>query len=137
MMKMVNVKRAVMSTAVLSAAVFAASCATAQPATIKDGVYTAEQAAAGKELYERRCGACHNVDFYRNTFTNRNNQPLQYLFEEIIVNMPADMPGSMMDNECENILAHIMSLLGYAAGDEELSYASGTMGDVVIVPPGQ
>jgi S-disulfanyl-L-cysteine oxidoreductase SoxD len=137
MMKMVNVKRSVMSMVAASAAVFAVSCATAQPATIKDGVYTAEQAAAGKELYERRCGACHNVDFYRNTFTNRNNQPLQYLFEEIIVNMPADMPGSMMDNEYENVLAHIMSLLGYAAGDQELSYASGTMSDVVIVPPGQ
>lgn len=137
MMKMVNVKRSVMSMVVASAAVVAVSCATAQPATIKDGVYTAEQAAAGKELYERRCGACHNVDFYRNTFTNRNNQPLQYLFEDIIVNMPADMPGSMMDNEYEVILAHIMSLLGYAAGDQELSYAAGTMADVVIVPPGQ
>ena len=137
MMKMVNVKRSVMTMAVAAAAVVAVNWATAQPATIKDGVYTEEQAAAGKELYERRCGACHNTDFYRNTFTNRNNQPLQYLFEEIIVNMPADMPGSLMDSEYETILAHIMSLLGYPAGDEELNYAAGNMGNVVIVPPGQ
>ena len=137
MMKMVNVKRSVMTMAVAASAVVAMNWASAQPATIKDGVYTGEQAAAGKEIYETRCGACHNVDFFRNTFTNRNNQPLQYLFEEIIVNMPADMPGSLMDSEYETILAHVMSLLNYPAGDAELNYASGTMSDVVIVPPGQ
>lgn len=136
-MKMANVKRSVMTMAVAAAAVVAVNWASAQTGTIKDGVYTEEQAAAGKEIFERRCGACHNVDFYRTTLTNRNNQPLQYLFEDIIVNMPADMPGSLMDSEYETILAHILSLVGYPAGDEALDYASGNMGNVVIVPPGQ
>lgn len=130
-------KNSVWSMLAGSAALMAVGFATAQPATIKDGVYTAEQAESGKEIYERRCGACHNVDFYRTTFSNRNNQPLQYLFEEILVSMPADMPGSLADEEYEAVLAHIMSLVGYPAGDEELNYAFGTMADVVIVPPGQ
>lgn len=135
MMKMV--KNSVFSMLAASAALLAVSCASAQPATIKDGAYTAEQAESGKELYERRCGACHNVDFYRTTFSNRNNQPLQVLFEEILVNMPADNPGSLMDSEYEAILAHVLSLVGYAAGEQELNYASGTMGDILIVPPSE
>jgi len=134
MMKMVNVKRSVMSMTAAAAAVVAMGWATAHAETVKDGVYTEEQAAAGKELFERRCSACHNADFYRNSFNNRNNQPLQYLFEEIIVSMPADMPGSLMDSEYEQILAHIMSLIGLPAGDKALDYASGTMESILIVP---
>lgn len=135
MMKMV--KNSVWSMLAASAAVLAVSCATAQPATIKDGAYTAEQAESGKAIYERRCGACHNADFYRTAFSNRNNQALEVMFEEILVTMPADMPGSLMDSEYESVLAHILSLVGYPAGDQELSYASGTMGSILIVPPGQ
>lgn len=132
---MKTVKNSVLWMLAAPAAILAASVVSAQPATIKDGAYTAEQAAAGKEMYERRCGACHNADFYRTTFRNRNNQALQVLFEEILVTMPADNPGSLMDSEYESILAHILSLVGYQAGDQELSYAAGTMGEILIVPP--
>lgn len=117
-----------------AAAVFACT-AVAQPKTIKDGVYTAEQAETGKALYEQRCSACHNADFYRGTLSNRNNQPLAYLFEEILVTMPADMPGSLMDSEYEAILAHILQLTGFPEGEEPLDYAGGTMHTVNIVPP--
>jgi mono/diheme cytochrome c family protein len=133
MMKMV--KSSVLSMFAASAALLVMNCASAQPATIADGVYTVEQAESGKEVYERRCGACHNVDFYHNAFSNRNNQILQVMFEEILVTMPADMPGSLMDSEYESVLAHILSLVGYPAGEQELSYAAGTMGDIRIVPP--
>lgn len=130
------VKNTVVSVLAVSAVLLAGSYAIAQSKTVKDGVYTADQAAAGKELYERRCGACHNVDFYRTAFTNRNNQPLQYMFEEILVNMPADTPGSMMDSEYEIVFAHILSLVGYPAGDTELSYGNGSMADISVIPPG-
>jgi hypothetical protein len=130
------VKNTVVAVLTVSAAVLVGSYASAQSATVKDGVYTVEQAAAGKELYERRCGACHNTDFYKTAFTNRNNQPLQFMFEEILVNMPADTPGSMMDSEYEIVFAHILSLVGYPAGDTELNYGNGSMADISVVPPG-
>jgi hypothetical protein len=57
------------------------------------------------------------------------------MFEEILVNMPADTPGSLMDSEYEVVFAHILSLAGYPAGDTELNYANGSMGEVTIVPP--
>lgn len=121
----------------MSAAVSAvmACTAVAQPKTIEDGVYTVEQAEAGQPLFEQRCSSCHNADFYRGTLSNRNNQPLAYLFEEILVTMPMDMPGSLMDAEYESILAHILQLTGFPAGEAPLDYASGTMHTVNIVPP--
>lgn len=115
--------------------VVVACSAVAQQKTIEDGVYTTEQAEAGQPLFEQRCSACHNADFYRGTLSNRNNQPLAYLFEEILVTMPADMPGSLMDAEYEAILAHILQLTGFPAGEEPLDYAGGTMHTVNIVPP--
>lgn len=128
-----KVRMSMMSAAV--SAVVACSAAIAQPTTIEDGVYTSEQADSGKALYEQRCSACHSTDFYRGALSNRNNQPLAYLFEEILVTMPMDMPGSMMDSEYEAILAHILQLTGFPAGDAPLDYNSGTMHTVNIVPP--
>jgi len=119
----------------VSASAAAFAVAAAQPATIKDGAYTVEQAEAGKELYERRCSSCHNADFYKTAFSNRNNQPLAYMFEEILVTMPADMPGSLMDQEYEQILAHILSITGFPAGNAPLDYNGGSMHTVNIVPP--
>jgi mono/diheme cytochrome c family protein len=117
------------------AALAAFSLSAAQAATIKDGVYTAEQAEAGQAIYERRCGACHSVDFYKTTFANRNNQPLLFMFEEILGTMPADMPGSLMDDEYEKVLAHILSITGFPAGDAPLSYSNGSMANIAIVRP--
>lgn len=132
-MKAVNNR--IFSVFAVSAIALLGGHASAQSTTLKDGIYTVEQAAAGKELYDLRCGACHNADFYRNSFRNRNNQQLQFMFEEILVSMPADTPGSLMDSEYEVVFAHIMSLVGYPAGDSELNYADGSMADILIVPP--
>ena len=122
----------------LSAACLAvglAGAAFAQTGTIKDGVYTAEQAEAGQPVFEQRCSACHNADFYKTALSNRNNQPLLYLFEEILGTMPADMPGSLTDQEYQQVLAHILQLTGFPAGDTELDYYSGSMESIRIVPP--
>lgn len=120
-------------TASLAAVVFSITPAVAS--TINDGVYTAEQAEAGKELYERRCSACHNADFYRVALSNRNGQALSWMFEEILVTMPADNPGSLSDPEYESILAQILSITGFPAGDKPLDYAGGGMDSISIIPP--
>mgnify|MGYP004454665425 CR=1 FL=1 len=107
----------------------------AQPKTIADGVYTEEQAAAGQPIFEERCSACHNADFYKTALSNRNNQPLVFLFEEILGTMPMDMPGSLMDEDYQNVLAHILQITGFPAGEEPLDYYGGSMETVVIIPP--
>jgi len=45
------------------------------------------------------------------------------------------VPGSLTDPEYEAIMAQILQLTGYPAGDEPLDYASGTMDSIRVVPP--
>src|SRR5690554_6725534 len=130
-----KVRFCMMSAVTTTMAAVAFSISSAMAATLEDGVYTAEQAEAGKEVFERRCSACHNADFYRVSLANRNGQPLTWMFEEILGTMPADMPGSLSDAEYESILAHILELTGFPAGEKPLDYASGSMDGISVVPP--
>ncbi len=107
--------------------------ASGQEADLNAGVYTKAQAEAGQELFTQNCSGCHNVDFYKSTLNGYNNQPLQYLFESIVATMPADRPGALMDSEYEDIMAHILSLLEFPAGEERLSYASGEMMNTKVI----
>lgn len=121
----------------ISVSVFAMSAfaegSSTDATTLNDGIYTAEQAAAGKPLFEQNCSACHNADFYKTTLNSYNGQPLQYMFESIMAGMPADKPGALMDNEYENIIAHIFELVGFPAGEEPLTYAGGAMMNTKVV----
>ncbi|MDO9519403.1 MAG: hypothetical protein Q7L19_04235 [Pseudohongiella sp.] len=102
--------------------------------TLNDGIYTAEQAASGKPLFEQNCSTCHNVDFYKNTLNTYNGQPVLYFYEAIMAGMPADNPGVLMENEYEDILAHIFMLLGFPPGDQRLTYTSDRMLHTKVVP---
>ena len=101
--------------------------------TLADGVYTQAQADAGAPLFTTNCSACHNTDFYKTTLQSYNGQPLQYLFESIMAGMPADKPGTLLDNEYEDIMAHIISLLGFPSGDERLTYSGDTMRNTKVI----
>jgi len=104
----------------------------AAPTSLGDGAYTAEQAEAGQPIFEQRCSSCHNADFYKNILRTWRGQPMLYLFEQVMSSMPADNPGSLMDNEYENVMAYVLQITGFPAGDTPLEYASGMMGDVEI-----
>jgi mono/diheme cytochrome c family protein len=95
-MKKSAVLKAVLA-AVLSAGAW--SHAAAAEGTLNDGIFTAEQAASGKPLFEQNCSSCHNPDFYKTTLNSYNGQPLVYMFESIMAGMPADKPGTLLDSE--------------------------------------
>ncbi|MDT8427737.1 MAG: cytochrome c [Pseudomonadales bacterium] len=102
--------------------------------TVNDGIYTAAQAESGKPLFEQRCSTCHNADFYKGVLQGWNGQPVQYLIETIMSSMPADNPGSLFDNEYEQIMAYIFSITGYPEGDSPLTYGSQALMNAKIAP---
>ena len=108
--------------------------ATAQPKTLNDGVFTADQAKAGERVYESSCKTCHDMKFYENTLKSWNSQPLVYLWETIMGTMPADNPGSMLFEEYTDVLAYILSEAGFPAGEIPLNHDEG-MDVINIVPP--
>jgi len=100
------------------------------PVTVKDGVYSEEQATRGAPLYYEHCGSCHNAEFYKSSLNNRVNQPVAFMFEEILGTMPLNAPGFLPDQTYEDIFAYILQVVGFPAGDDDLTYASGDMNTI-------
>jgi cytochrome c len=98
--------------------------------TVWDGVYTEEQAQRGAEVYAEKCAMCHGDSlggvesappltgpaFY----ANWEGESLNALFERIRMSMPLDNPGSLSRAQNADVVAHMLSLGGYPAGDTAL-----------------
>ena len=90
--------------------------------TTLDGVYTAEQAASGKQTYIRVCSSCHVLDWYKGDVVRAwEGATLYGLFERISTTMPEDNPGSLNRRAYVEMLAYILELNGLPAGEEPLS----------------
>ncbi|MEX0617424.1 MAG: c-type cytochrome [Pseudohongiellaceae bacterium] len=111
-----------------------ALAASAQEKTLHDGVFTEAQAKAGEAVYEQRCVTCHDMQYYSNVLSSWQSQPLLYLWEAIMGQMPADNPGSMMFSEYTEVLAYILDGNGFPAGDTPLDPDQG-MDQIKIVAP--
>jgi hypothetical protein len=90
--------------------------------TVWDGVYTAGQAALGKSHFESSCSSCHDGDFSRpDAFLDDwGEDELDSLFDLISNSMPASAPASLPDQTYLEIVAYLLELNGFPAGDEAL-----------------
>jgi len=114
------------------AAAFLVALAGAQEATrsVWDGVYTEEQAARGKPLYNQHCASCHadtlmggemspplvGGDF----LSNWNGLTMGELFERIRTTMPQNKAGKLSREVNADITAYILSVNKFPAGKAEL-----------------
>ncbi|MDA1372463.1 MAG: cytochrome c [Proteobacteria bacterium] len=105
-----------------------------QGKTIKDGVFTIEQVAAGQGVYETNCKVCHDLKFYRDTWKGWIDKPLLNFYYMIVAEMPADNPGSLLDAEYTNIVANVLLEMGFPAGESNLDPNDG-MDEIIIVAP--
>lgn len=101
------------------------------PESIWDGVFTAEQAARGRQVYELQCSACHGTELVSEDgyapdltgfrFTSTwHGQTLAERFERIQTTMPLGRGGTLRAQEVVDILAHILNTNRYPAGEDEL-----------------
>ena len=102
------------------AAAAAAPAAQSAPRSVSNGVYTAEQAARGKALYDEQCAWCHGplrafvpemaALLGDHTFRARwRGRPLGELFDLIRRTMPQDAPGSLSPAQSAELVAYILS----------------------------
>ncbi|MFN8061153.1 MAG: cytochrome c [Vicinamibacterales bacterium] len=128
-----------------------AACSTsllvyAQPTkSTRDGVYTKAQAERGKPVYDEHCATCHapslgggemapaiaNADFE----SNWNGLTLGDLFERIRTTMPQDKPGSLSAQQNSDILAYMLQVGAFPAGETELSKDAAFLKDIKYDPP--
>src|ERR1035438_7668649 len=90
----------------LSIALIAAGVLFAQTSrSVRDGVYSEEQAKRGRAAYSEHCLECHGRDLRGDVenrpltggefFSNWDGIPLLTLFDRIRITMPGDKPGTM------------------------------------------
>lgn len=104
-----------------------------QPETtrsVRDGVYTEEQAKRGDALYHQECASCHGTaltggesasPLTGDVFTaNWNGLTVGDLFERMRVSMPQDKPGRLSRQQNADILAYMLSFNKFPAGSAEL-----------------
>ena len=99
--------------------------------TAGGGLYTAEQAARGKTLFQTQCTSCHGqaldgVGPYPplsgDSFLSKyEDKPALNLYDMIQKLMPATAPGSLTRPQAADLFAYILSFNKYPAGKTELS----------------
>lgn len=98
--------------------------------TVRDGVYSEEQAKRGKTVYEAKCDACHDGSTMGPQLKNDaflaewENKNVRELYGRILSTMPENDPGSLSENETLDILAYMLQANGFPAGPRALERAS-------------
>jgi mono/diheme cytochrome c family protein len=103
------------------------------PVTTLDGVYTAEQAARGRLVYQRSCVGCHALDWYQGEVVRAwEGAPVFGLYEIIRTRMPEDNPGSLSRRQYADVLAYILELNGMPVGEQELSTGASRLRQILF-----
>ena len=117
--------------------------------SIRDGVFTAEQARRGQVAYTGPCDRCHGFKLdgapddpdmlpappvAGSKFLRKwDGRTLAVLFEYVRTTMPTNNPGYLSDAEVADIVAYMLSMSGLPAGDNVLSAEPEALASVVIV----
>ena len=98
--------------------------------SVRDGVYSGEQAKRGNALYAQQCASCHGAELAGAEITpalvggaftsNWDGLTLGDLSERIRISMPADNPGKLGRQQVADLLAFILSVNQFTAGNAEL-----------------
>ena len=113
------------------------------PRSVWDGVFTAEQAAQGKALFEAKCAMCHGMDLNGAEMApalsgpgfigNWSGLSVAELATRIHTTMPANDPGSLKNQEVVLAIAYILSFNKFPAGATALPDDEAAQGKIAIV----
>jgi mono/diheme cytochrome c family protein len=87
------------------------------------GVYTAEQATKGREVFSSNCLGCHTTASHQGTAFQLKwfGRPLYDLYDYLSQAMPKAAPGTLSEDEYVWVTAYILKLNGMPAGQTELN----------------
>ncbi len=90
--------------------------------SVLDGVFTSGQASRGEQRFRQVCAACHSTNEFRGGRFRIKwvGQTAGDFFDLVSTTMPDGDPGSLSPEDYANLLAYILSLNGYPAGEEPL-----------------
>ncbi len=104
-------------------------------ASVADGVFTEAQASRGEATFRRVCSACHDTgEFsggrFRLTWVG---QTAGDLFDTIATLMPEGDPGSLTPAQYAAVVAYLLQVNGYPAGESDLPTSLSALRGLEIV----
>jgi mono/diheme cytochrome c family protein len=105
--------------------------------SVKAGVYTAAQAARGVAVYRSKCASCHapnrfTDDFFYISFAGK---PLWEMFDVISDSMPEDDPGSLSKEQYADVIAYLLQLNKFPAGETDLPTDKDALSAILFQKP--
>jgi cytochrome c len=106
----------------------------AKPQTTLTGVYSAEQASRGEQVYAGMCKSCHTAASHTGVAFEKSwkGHQLSELFGYISTKMPKNEPGSLAPEEYVDVLAYLLKLNQMPVGSAELPPDSTVLGTIRI-----
>jgi len=116
--------------------------AAAATRSAEDGVYTAEQAAQGKNDYSQSCGGCHMDDLSGSgqapglvgeSFSQFwDGRSVFDLYDVTHTTMPVDKPDSLGPEAYLGIVAYMLQANNYPPGKEKLTDNADALKNIII-----
>lgn len=105
--------------------------------TTLDSVYSASQAQKGQQTYRKHCTSCHAPAAYTGTAFRRlwSGRSVYDFFNLIRTTMPNDNPGKLGRGEYAEIMAYLLKLNGFPAGEQDLADDDESLKLIVVTPP--
>ena len=90
--------------------------------SVANAFYTTQQASRGDGLFRDNCTSCHaSSEFAGASFEQRwRNRSVGDIYEFILYSMPEDNPGGLPEQTYADILAYVLALNDFPAGESEL-----------------
>jgi len=120
-------------------------CLVTPMAAAADGLYSSAQAMRGEETYQQFCSGCHGArlqgtpaapltgEAFRGRWEDGKHtlDDLYYIIRSL---MPNNAPGSLSKAQYADVVAFILKVNNYPAGDEELVPKASAMKAVTLQP---
>ena len=114
-------------------------------ASVAEGLYSPAQALRGEETYQQFCSACHGArlqgtpaapltgEAFRGRWEDGKHtlDDLYYIIRSL---MPNNAPGSLSKSQYADVVAFILKVNNYPAGEEELVPKAPAMKAVTLQP---
>jgi mono/diheme cytochrome c family protein len=109
-----------------------------QERTVRDGVFSARQAARGERLFESICMNCHDITEFTGGdayLEEVEGESLWDTFEYIWSSMPEDDPGSLNPEDYAAVLAYVFSIYGLPSGEVDMPIDRKSLEAITIMRP--
>ncbi len=106
--------------------------------TVRDGVFSARQAARGDAVFQSICTNCHDIAEFTGSgayLEEVDGESLWHTFEYVWSEMPEDDPSSLDPQDYAAVLSYILSVYGLPAGEADLPIDRASLEAITIAGP--